>query len=500
MPKKKLKIKKSVKTILTKRGYAIVKSRFSFKDLQSCKRALNVKPFINEDFGGTAISFPIYLESYKKMYLPKHYGFEKFGEPDQIKIDKGFEIDLEFKGNLRDKQRPVVQAFLNSCDEGTFCTKSNGGIISVPCGWGKTIMALWLIAKLGRKALIVVHKEFLMNQWKERIQEFLPDARVGTIQAKTIDIHNKDIVIGMLQSLSIKEYEDTVFDDFGFTIVDECHHIAAEVFSRSLPKINSYYSLGLSATPNRSDGLTKVFNMYLGPMLYRVISNDDKKVRVNIIKYFDNDNNYCKEEVTAYGKICVPKMINNIVENENRNKLIIFIAKRLVEKGKQVLLLSDRRNHLSYLYGQINKFTTVGYYIGGMKQKDLKKSEEANVILGTYPMSSEGLDIPSLDAAIFTTPKSSIEQSIGRITRKVHEDMPIAYDIVDNFSVFPNQLKKRQRVYKRLKYDVYMGTLNINNNMSEGKLEYFMDNEIEKLDLSKKKKPKKAVCLIEDDE
>ena len=355
-------------------------------------------------------------------------------------------------------------------------------------------------SKTSRKALIVVHKEFLMNQWKERIQEFLPEARVGTIQAKTIDIHNKDIVIGMLQSLSIKEYEDTVFDDFGFTIVDECHHIAAEVFSRSLPKINSYYSLGLSATPNRSDGLTKVFNMYLGPMLYRVISNDDKKVRVNIIKYFDNDNNYCKEEVTAYGKICVPKMINNIVENENRNKLIIFIAKRLVEKGKQVLLLSDRRNHLSYLYGQINKFTTVGYYIGGMKQKDLKKSEEANVILGTYPMSSEGLDIPSLDAAIFTTPKSSIEQSIGRITRKVHEDMPIAYDIVDNFSVFPNQLKKRQRVYKRLKYDVYMGTLNINNNMSEGKLEYFMDNEIEKLDLSKKKKPKKAVCIIEDDE
>ena len=84
----------------------------------------------------------------------------------------------------------------------------------------------------------------------------------------------------------------------------------------------------MSATPNRSDGLTKVFNMYLGPMLYRVISNDDKKVRVNIIKYFDNDNNYCKEEVTAYGKICVPIMINNLVENENRNKLIIFIAKR----------------------------------------------------------------------------------------------------------------------------------------------------------------------------
>ena len=109
----------------------------------------------------------------------------------------------------------------------------------------------------------------------------------------------------------------------------------------------------------------------------------------------------------------------------------------------------------------INKFTTVGYYIGGMKQKELDKSEKANVILGTYPMSSEGLDIPTLDAAIFATPKSSIEQSIGRITRKVHETLPIAYDIVDNFSVFPNQLKKRMRVYKRLKFDVYSGEIRI---------------------------------------
>jgi len=498
MPKKSLKIKKSARTILTKRGYAIIKDRFSFNTLQECKTDLLVKPYINEDFGGTAVEFPIYLESNKKFYLPKHYGFEKFGEPDQVKIKKGHEINIEFKGQLRPKQLPVVQSFIDSCDDSCFATKSNGGIISVPCGWGKTIMGLWLIAKLKRKTLIVVHKEFLMNQWKQRIKEFLPDAKVGTLQASTIDIEDKDIVIGMLQSLSIKDYDSSVFEDFGFTIVDECHHIAAEVFSRALPKINTFYSLGLSATPNRSDGLTKVFTMYLGPVIYRVISNDDKKVRVNIIKYFDNNDEYCKEEVTAYGKMCVPRMINNIVENENRNKLIVFITKRLVDKGKQILLLSDRRNHLSFLYGQINKFTTVGYYIGGMKQKDLDKSEKANVILGTYPMSSEGLDIPTLDAAIFATPKSSIEQSIGRITRKVHEEIPIAYDIVDNFSIFPNQLKKRMRVYKRLKYDVYSGTLNINNNMSEGKLEYFMDNEIEFIDMCSKKK-KKAVCLIEDD-
>ena len=424
--KKPLKIKKEAKTILTKRGYAIVKKRFHFTEIDKCKKDLTVKPYVKEDYGAKPTPFPIYLESSKKLYLPKHYGLEKFGEPDQVKITKGIEINLEFKGQLRPKQTPIVQAFLKSTDNGTFHTKSNGGIISVPCGWGKTIIALNLISKLKRKTIIIVHKGFLLNQWEQRIKEFLPGAKIGRIQGPTIDIEGKDIVIAMLQSISMKDYDTSVFEDFGFTIVDECHHIAAEVFSRSLPKINSYYSLGLSATPNRADGLQTVFAMFLGPMLYRITSADDKKVLVRVIEYNDNNATYSKNEITGYGKICVPRMITNISENENRNKLIVFLAKKLVDAGKQVLLLSDRRNHLSYLYGKINEFTTVGYYVGGMKQKDLDISEKANVILGTFPMSSEGLDIPTLDSIIFATPKSSIEQSIGRITRKKHEELPIA--------------------------------------------------------------------------
>ena len=145
---------------------------------------------------------------------------------------------------------------------------------------------------------------------------------MGIIQASKVDYQNKDIVIGMLQSLSSKEYDvDKVFGDFGFTVVDECHHIAAEVFSRSLPKVNSYFSLGLSATPKRADGLSHVFEAYLGPMVYKVNQRDDKLVRVNIIKYSDNNPTYSKEELTNYGKLCIPRMINNIVGNFSRNLL-----------------------------------------------------------------------------------------------------------------------------------------------------------------------------------
>jgi predicted helicase len=122
---------------------------------------------------------------------------------------------------------------------------------------------------------------------------------------------------------------------------------------------------------------------------------------------------------------------------------------------RKILLLSDRRDHLEDFYKRCSKFASVGFYVGGMKQKDLDISEKQQVILGTYPMSSEGLDIGDLNTVIFTTPKSNIEQSIGRIVRKQHAIEPLAFDIIDDFSVFPNQYKKRLQIYKKLEYDIY---------------------------------------------
>ena len=499
--KKPLKIcmkKQEIKTILTKRGYSVMKEHYSLQHIEDLKKSLHVKPYVNEDYGASADPYPIYLESIKKLYIPKHIGFHEFGEPDKVKLTKGLEVDLTFKGSLRDKQLPIVKSFLNSCSDGPFKTKSRGGIISVPCGWGKTIMALYLIAALKRKTIVIVDKEFLLNQWIKRIEEFLPDARVGIIQAAKIDVQNKDIVIGMLQSLSSKEYDvDKVFGDFGFVIVDECHHIAAEVFSRSLPKVNSYYSLGLSATPKRADGLSHVFESYLGPMVYQVGKRDDKLVRVNVIRYHDDNKDYKKEELSAYGKVCIPRMINNIVGRITRNLLIKSILRRLVKDGRQTLVLSDRRVHLTELFTMASEFATVGYYVGGMKQKDLDKSELQQVILGTYPMSSEGLDIPSLDAVIFTTPKSSIEQSIGRITRKDHAETPVAYDIVDNFCLFPRQFDKRLRVYKKLEYDVYEQNIYIKENTDENNIMYQLSQDMVKVELKKPRKKKKKEELFE---
>ena len=126
-----------------------------------------------------------------------------------------------------------------------------GGLLDIYCGFGKTVLALKIITMLKLKTLIIVHKGFLMDQWEERINQFIPEAKVGKIQGQIIDIENKDIVIGMLQSLSMKEYPDDQFSDFGLLIVDEVHHISAEIFVRALQKIVTKHTLGLSATMNR---------------------------------------------------------------------------------------------------------------------------------------------------------------------------------------------------------------------------------------------------------
>lgn len=147
-------------------------------------------------------------------------------------------------------------------------------------------------------------------------------------------------------------------------------------------------------------------------------------------------------------------MITNIVTFSERNNLIIEKIRELVDEDRKILLLSDRRDHLSLLENMIGTYCSVGYYIGGMKESELIEAEKAQLILGTYAMASTGLDIPDLDSLILASPKSDIEQSVGRILRKKHAITKRIIDICDTFSVFFGQNYKRLRFYKKQEYEV----------------------------------------------
>jgi len=138
----------------------------------------------------------------------------------------------------------------------------------------KTTVSLAIACKLGYRTMIVVHKQFLADQWRERIQQFCPGATIGVVQQNKKEV-DCDFVIAMLQSLSLKEYSFSDFESIGTLIVDEAHHICAKVFSQSLFKMCPRHIYGLSATPERKDGLTKVLHWFMGPTFFAV----ERKIR-----------------------------------------------------------------------------------------------------------------------------------------------------------------------------------------------------------------------------
>ena len=269
---------------LGKKGYTIYKNQLDNKELKNIRKELNVRPFIPNSIIQVE-SYPIYRESHEKIYLPRYYGIENFGLPNEVRIHKGKSINTNFTGNLFDYQENIVNKYLNH-------VKDRGGLLDVDPGKGKTVMALYILSKLKVKTLVIVHKTFLLNQWIERINQFLPEAKVGKIQGPTIDIDNKDIVIGMLQSLSTKDYSSDQFDDFGLSIYDEVHHLSAEVFSKCMMKIMTNYTLGLSGTMQRKDGLSKVFKMFFGEIVHKEKNKNNYSVLVKQINYKVDDEDF----------------------------------------------------------------------------------------------------------------------------------------------------------------------------------------------------------------
>jgi superfamily II DNA or RNA helicase len=357
-----------------------------------------------------------------------------------------------------------------------------------------TVCALNIISKVKQKTLIIVHKGFLLNQWIERIEQFLPTAKIGKIQGQIIDINDKDIVIGMLQSLSMKEYPVDMFDSFGLTVIDECHHISSEVFSRSLLKVVTKYTLGLSATMQRKDGLTKVFKMFLGDIVFSQQREPDESVLVKAIEYQTNDDEFNGTIYDYRGNPQYSTMITKLCEYNRRSEFILEVIKKELEekKDQQIMILGQNKSILIYLYKAIEhrRIATVGYYVGGMKEEDLKESEGKQIIIATYAMAAEGLDIKTLTTLLLVTPRTDVVQAVGRILRVKH-DRPLVIDIIDTHDVFQNQWKKRLVFYKKNKYKIIHTTS-----------DNYKRNEWEEIKYSSKSKKntlsnKSGKCLID---
>ena len=430
---------------ITSKGYKIP---LNYSKVNELKKELFVQPYCENP-----VRFPIFRISDKFLYIPKYFGINKFGLPkeENIKEQNGLSVDLNFTSKLRDYQ-------IETCNKILLHLKNKqSGLVSVYTGWGKTCAALWIASQLKLKTLIIVHTENLLEQWKERINDFLgiSNDEIGIIQGPKIDTHNKKICIGMIQSISMKDYPVGSFKDFGLMIGDEIHHFSSRMFSRIFYKIGTKYNLGLSATLTRSDGLTKVIKYFLGDT---IVSLKLSILNPTIIVKFTNIDPL-EEKRMVNGKANIPGMINDLCDSFARNLEIINLIREKYNEGRKILVLSDRRNHCNQLKKLLeatipNSENQVGLYYGGMKNIALQESNKKKIIIATYQIASEGYDNKELDTLVFSTPKSNIEQAIGRILRQENEHEPEVIDFVDAWSVFNNLYFSRSRFYKKKKYNI----------------------------------------------
>jgi Hom_end-associated Hint/Type III restriction enzyme, res subunit len=326
-----------------------------------------------------------------------------------------------------------------------------------------TVMSIKILSLLRVKTLIIVHKEFLLNQWVERIKEFLPTASIGRIQGPIWDVAGKDIVIGMLQTLYDREFEqgENAFDEFGLTIVDEVHRIGSCQFSKALLRIQTPYTLGVTATLERKDGLTKLIHMFMGPLVYSKIGGstvDSDCVIVRGMTFVSNDPTFNDVVTDFRGQTLYSTMITKLCNHGPRTRFVLDVLAGLVEETPeaQILILAHNRSLLTDLYEAIEakEFATCGYYVGGMKQRDLDKSTEKQILLATYAMAAEGFDHKNLSILVMITPKTDIVQSVGRIFRANH-DRKIIVDIIDQHDIFQNQWRKRRAYYRKSGYHIH---------------------------------------------
>lgn len=445
--------------VVDKHGFTFFPSR---EDLHKVRSELKFKPETRVEYGMPKKSFVVYQMNVDgSVTVPRAWGIKHIGRArstfgEGSDISKCVKLLDNFQLDKTRSQDVAVDAVVNVLN--TPVERGGGiGLVSLPCGGGKTVLFIYVLIHIIRKrALIVVHTNQLADQWEERFRFFCPDVTIGRVQGNVTRVQDCDVVICMLQTLSMKaELAPDLFDDFSVMAVDECHLVCTETFSKLLTRWGVKYIFGLSATPLRKDKLETVLFAHIGGTIF---SGTREKIPVRVIFEYP--------DVSQRKELMNPKtkkpdhvgMITELVEDESRTNLIAHKAVEYI--SSKVLVLSERRDHLdrimSHVVGINKEFAAeIGIYRGKMKSEELKESESKSIILGTYSIASVGLDIKGLNTLILATPRSDVVQASGRIQRDISTLFgKTIIDVYDKFSVFTGQYAKRLQFYRESQFDI----------------------------------------------
>lgn len=439
--------------------------------INNIKRDLTIQPRKTTDIQTKEDPAPIFLfeEDWDRgmIGVPRYYYLERNSGDNEELLDVSYgrpmrDLQTNFKAEGPYVEQETMLEELALALEGR---KWGGVILQAAPGTGKTIISLEFARRIGRKTLILVHKDFLVRQWKERIQWLMPDARVGIIKQKVCEFdalessgEEPDFVIGLMQSLARDDgskYPDALYSSIGTVIGDEIHRVASQTFSSIIPRFKAAWRAGLSATPKRADGAQNVFFKHISPITYAAKT---QMMRPKIRKIFTESTlrpisrgNY----KVSTDNLNSAQVLNQLAADKFRTRHIVDDLVGGVVAGRKILVVSERLEHLkemgerlgTILFGMDLPFTPrIDYYTGqwftgevwekttrGKRgnilhrkgdpkfktrtAEELKRGESANVLLATKQIIIEGFDVPPIDVLVMATPMGDVEQVVGRIQR-----------------------------------------------------------------------------------
>ena len=355
------------------------------------------------------------------------------------------ESEIELDSGKHRGQKAWVRKITNELKE------QSGLIAQAETGFGKTVCACEVIFHTKQRTLILVHTEFLLEQWIERlVAHGLARKQIGVVHRDKCEFGGRyKVSVAMIKSLLSRrgKYARELYRAFGLVVIDEVHRMGATTFRQTITLFNSRYRLGISATPKRKDKCEQVFTAHIGPL--SVIGRKraiKPKIVHRIIRHQIIDNSL-KAWRNGGMKDNMAKIDSYLTTHRGRNQRIIAILKNAIKNKRRVLLLTSRRAHIESLTlqlsaaidpdGKANIDKIVGWLVGGRyKSKAAKKDAEAQkkrrILLGTYQFAEEGLDIPALDVMILATPRSRVVQAVGRILRELPDKkQPVVVDFMD---------------------------------------------------------------------
>lgn len=424
----------------------------------------NPKYFEAKKYGRSTRKIPSVIKLYEKnkrktdtkIKIPRGYidklklHLEEHDLPYVIKDDRAIQqVDFNnLEGRLRSYQEPVVNK--------TY--ESEQGVIESPCGSGKTVMGIFLLAMCGQKTLWITHTKDLLYQTVSAMENILqiPKEQIGIIGDGKKSF-GKKVTVGLVQSL-ISYDPETIRDQFGTVIVDEAHRVPSRTFKEIVENTASKYRFGLTATPKRKDGLESVLFNVMGPVISRITERDlVQEEQILIPDVFAVWTSFKSNRVDNFNRL-----LAGIIKNKKRNQLIADVIKATMKKDDTALVLSTRVEHCEVLKKLLDDVSDMKVSIlTGKVNKEMReeilaqaRNGRINIIIATK-LADEGLDIPNLTKLYLVTPskaQSKIKQQLGRVMRKSDgKSEASVYDFVDsNIGLLRRQFNLRKSVYIEL--------------------------------------------------